>query len=614
MAREVQLIANIGAWIPQVPLQGPEQTETISDTAPLPPAQRDGDSVPRGAPDDEIANFWSFLTSPSVMVYGAGGRVPHMPDYNIREEDLSRIVDVTPDSQIPGMGQQAAFIPRNVDVAGPSPHEGPGLDAILTPALPLMLTQRTRRPRGPPLPDTNQCPEQEWEQMKPIIHRMYLEEGKTLDDVMSTLSLVYHFHASEKMYKSRFTKWGFAKYSKKGGSGRDDRHHATAPQRRRKRPLIARGPAKSLVRRRLHCPTAPVSLLESPDRYRRKELTVHCVQNYISALFQSKGWMADMFSISPPAGTADHSAGWRQVEDQCFGVSVLIQGSSIKHAFQTLDGVFQSLKPLAAASDPSIVVKFWPMCHRLHGICVSLDDRQLLYAFLRHFRELTKNYFGTKHPVFLLLNALSHVEWDAMISTLRVGYLKSIHCMESVIGADHTTVLSMWSNYIKYWDRQSLHQAVFAANFTRLLAAADAQFGEKSEKAISVLHGFTYAAFYNFDDQMLSRQLAEDLLGRTMELPHVNGEYQWGLESQSFAFASKVLALLCLREDQRDESRAYLADAISCLERGDRECKTRAVMLAEDLESWLKSWGDIHSAEALGQKRIRLLSILSDGK
>jgi hypothetical protein len=318
--------------------------------------------------------------------------------------------------------------------------------------------------------------------------------------------------------------------------------------------------------------------------------------------------------MSPPSGTVDHSARWKQLADQCFGVSVLIQGSSVKQAFQTLDGIFQSLKLLAASSDLGIMVKFWPICHRLHGICTDINNYQLLYSFLCFFRELTKTYFGTEHPVFQLLDALSRVEWDAIIRTLQVGYLKSIHCMESIVGADHATVLRMWSNYIKYWDRQSLHQGVFTANFTRLLAMADAQFGKNSETATSVLESFTYASFYNFDDPMLSRRLAKDLLERTINLPYTNGEYKWGITSQYFAFASKVLALLCLRENRRDEGRDYLADAISRLELGDRECKTRAVMLAEDLEGWLTSWDDIYGAETLRHKRMRLLSSLSDGK
>ncbi|KAI9776260.1 MAG: hypothetical protein M1839_000494 [Geoglossum umbratile] len=615
MAHEAQFITNTGAWVPEVHLQDPEQTEMVSDGALLPAIQWNGNIVPRDVSDDEINDIRSLPTSSLIMTLGAGCSISHMPDYNGEAEDLSRIVDVTSEGQMLGMGQPTAFTPRIVAAAEASRSEGPDPDVVLRPGFPLVLTYHTRHSKRPPPAGVGQHSEQEWEQMRPIIRRMYLGEGKILHDVMDNMDLVYHFKASEKMYKSRFTKWGFAKNSKGGGGGaQGGQHHITAPRQRQKRPLITRGPTKSLVQRRPHFPAASTLVLQSPNRYRHQELTFHCVQNYISALFQSRGWMADMFDISPPAGTADQSAAWRHIEDQCFGVSVLIQSSSMKHAFQTLDRVFQSLKSLAASCDPSIMVEFWPMCRRLYGICVDINNYQLLYEFFRYFRELTKYYFGTKHPVFLLLDALSHVEWDAMISTLRVGYLKSIHCMESVIGTDHAKVLSMWSNYIKYWDKQGLPQAIFIANFTRLLAAAEARFGKRSAKAVSVLHSFTYAAFYNFNDQAMSRRLANNLLERAREIPHINNEYQWGLESQAFAFASKVLALLSLQENQRDESRAYLMNAISCLENGDRECKTRAVMLAQELEGWLASWNDTYSAAALRHRRLRLLSILSDNK
>jgi len=41
----------------------------------------------------------------------------------------------------------------------------------------------------------SQYSEREWDLMKPIIRRIYLREGKTLEDVISTMSLVYHFKA-----------------------------------------------------------------------------------------------------------------------------------------------------------------------------------------------------------------------------------------------------------------------------------------------------------------------------------------------------------------------------------------------------------------------------------
>jgi hypothetical protein len=97
---------------------------------------------------------------------------------------------------MPGVGWQAARLPGAVAVAGPSPYESLDPDVILTPAFPLVLAQHTRRLQEPPLAGKNHCSEQEWEQMKPVIHRLYIKEGKTLDNVMSTMSLVYHFQAS----------------------------------------------------------------------------------------------------------------------------------------------------------------------------------------------------------------------------------------------------------------------------------------------------------------------------------------------------------------------------------------------------------------------------------
>ncbi|KAI9768817.1 MAG: hypothetical protein M1840_004631 [Geoglossum simile] len=606
MAHEVQFITNTGIWVPDEHLQDPEQTETISDGALLPPVQWNGDIVSRDASGDGFNDVWPFLTSSSIMALGAGNRTPHILDCNGEVEDLCSTIDITSKSQ---MGQPTAFTPGTVAAVEAPLCEGLDLDVVLVPDFSLVLTHRTRRPKEPPLVDSGQHSEQEWERMKPIIRRMYLEEGKALHDVMDNMDLVYHFQAS------RGSQSGDSQRILKKGKevpetvsitlllcGKDRRDHLS----REVPPALCEDDLN--FRQHLH-------------RYSKARTGIAAKSSPFTAsrttsLRYSRvggGWqICSVYRHPPELPIAVRHGGI--FEDQCFGVSVLIQSSSMKHAFQTLDRVFQSLKSLAASCDPSIVVKFWPMCHRLHGICVDINNYQLLYEFFRYFRELTMNYFGAEHPVFLLLDALSHVEWDAMISTLRVGYLKSIHCMESVMGTDHAIVLSMWSNYIKYWDKQGLHQAIFMANFTRLLAAADARFGGKSEKAISVLHGFTYAAFYNFSDPALSRRLAKNLLERTREIPHINNEYQWGVESQGFAFASKVLALLCLQENQRDQSQAYLINAISCLENGDRECKTRAVMLAEDLEGWLTSWNDMYSVEALRHRRMRLLSILSDNR
>jgi hypothetical protein len=86
MAHDVHFIANVGAWIPQVPFQDREQNEIISDGVLLSPIQRDGDIAARDGSDDEISNVCPFLVPPPVMAYGVGDHAPRIPDYNGEEE------------------------------------------------------------------------------------------------------------------------------------------------------------------------------------------------------------------------------------------------------------------------------------------------------------------------------------------------------------------------------------------------------------------------------------------------------------------------------------------------------------------------------------------------
>ena len=53
-----------------------------------------------------------------------------------------------------------------------------------------------------------------WEAMKPLIEEKYVRDSMTLKDTMSALREAKDFHATEKMYKTRFKKWGWSKYIK----------------------------------------------------------------------------------------------------------------------------------------------------------------------------------------------------------------------------------------------------------------------------------------------------------------------------------------------------------------------------------------------------------------
>ncbi|KAH6603285.1 clr5 domain-containing [Trichoderma cornu-damae] len=60
-------------------------------------------------------------------------------------------------------------------------------------------------------PSREQVPAEAWEQYKSTIRTLYLEERKPLKEVMSIMSEKYGFQATPKMYKTRFSQWGFVK-------------------------------------------------------------------------------------------------------------------------------------------------------------------------------------------------------------------------------------------------------------------------------------------------------------------------------------------------------------------------------------------------------------------
>ncbi|KAL2211857.1 hypothetical protein CC79DRAFT_1339981 [Sarocladium strictum] len=60
-------------------------------------------------------------------------------------------------------------------------------------------------------PSREQVPAEAWESYKSTIRALYLEERKPLKEVMSIMADKYGFQATPKMYKTRFSAWGFVK-------------------------------------------------------------------------------------------------------------------------------------------------------------------------------------------------------------------------------------------------------------------------------------------------------------------------------------------------------------------------------------------------------------------
>ncbi|KAK1978880.1 hypothetical protein LZ30DRAFT_199071 [Colletotrichum cereale] len=72
-------------------------------------------------------------------------------------------------------------------------------------------TAPTQKPATGSRPSREQVPAEAWESFKLTIRHLYLEERRPLKEVMQIMNDQYGFQATPKMYKTRFSQWGFVK-------------------------------------------------------------------------------------------------------------------------------------------------------------------------------------------------------------------------------------------------------------------------------------------------------------------------------------------------------------------------------------------------------------------
>jgi hypothetical protein len=89
------------------------------------------------------------------------------------------------------------------------------------------------------------------------------------------------------------------------------------------------------------------------------------------------------------------------------------------------------------------------------------------------------------------------------------------------------------------------------------------------------------------------------LFDRAKCLECLQEEPRWCVPTQGYALAAKLIAQLSFEAEDNTKAGLYLEEAIYKLGWGDRECQTRANMLADMLGNWYKKWGNHREAEQL---------------
>ena len=333
--------------------------------------------------------------------------------------------------------------------------------------------------------------------------------------------------------------------------------------------------------------------MECLTQYPHQEKIISCLDRYIYKLFDAGGdaWTADLLNFTSrkvPRGNA--LASWQELADQTYGVSVLIRFGNVDRAEVNFNNCLDRLRPVARHDDPSIFVKFWRICLAVDGIDSRCGRRiNAKSRLLERLKQIFVENGGEEHLLAEMVSSLSEVSSSDFRDTLRIGFDKTLRTTTALVGDENAMVLHMWSHFFKYWDSQFLDTAALLHKFQWLWDKIYREGTElHSEEAISVHYYYAYAAYYLCETKLLGNDMVVQLFYQTERYFRMVDEPKWSLTTLAFAFSAKTTALIHRSKGEVGLCWQVMNVTIQKLERGDRECATRAAMLSRLLARWQK--------------------------
>lgn len=370
-----------------------------------------------------------------------------------------------------------------------------------------------------------------------------------------------------------------------------------------------------------------IPVIQSPDAYLLQEQMLSSVHNYALGVFQSRKWKFDPLRTYAPQGSQDFGAIWKDLSDQCFGAGILSRNhGQRREAIMKLQCILEGIEAVGNASDPHLLVRFWRLCRYLHGINLSTENEpsqprgQILRLFITRFRDLARLNSGEQSPLYLLLDAFSKMDFEDAIWGLRIGHLRAIQTLQSIIGERHPMVLSMRVYYMKQWRiKDGRHHDMLVDHHLQTLRAAETTLGTSSDEAISILHDLTYYAYYSLQDD--ADMKTDKVLAFAIELrrragARLHGPCRWNMLTQYYTFATQILATMASAQNDLVQAESYIREAVARFHNGDVECQTRASMLLGKYERWIRDkngpvWEVMRARETIQQLQSSLTNALS---
>ncbi|KAF4121832.1 hypothetical protein GMORB2_1672 [Geosmithia morbida] len=309
-----------------------------------------------------------------------------------------------------------------------------------------------------------------WEEHKAVIHDLYLEQRKPLKEVMAIMAEKHNFHATPKMYKTRFSQWGFVKNNtedevKKLLSMKFQRDaEGKVSEFVRNGKIINLGTylkrkgvteydlvdfelpvdLPSHIRCRTPTPPPAPDYLGTPDLVRAQELVV---TNMRKAFLQCRqwetetskavGWTSTMVWGAPSSEMLTEANFYFEAGDADSG------GQCLMNAFNQLEMDLKQLSPQA-------------MMEMLLGMVRR--DAGLMTALCKYVAAFATTNYDRSHPLRQILTCLYEVQQKhgaMMVSELLWGSAPMVaEELEAIYGRRHPYAARTWIDLALFYDQR----------------------------------------------------------------------------------------------------------------------------------------------------------------
>ncbi|KAF0639257.1 hypothetical protein FPSE5266_02320 [Fusarium pseudograminearum] len=435
---------------------------------------------------------------------------------------------------------------------------------------------------------------EEWEAIRPVFKAHFIDQKRTLDQVMKILKESHNFIATAFNKRIR-NAWPECKKNQKrtGGQNSDevtrqplqDNAPQTSPSSNAEYGYMQTRSKKDYPRG-LDCPSyiqiKPASESESSRLHESlASARVYC-ESYTHRFFDSK---------------PEHNAFGSMIQQQvgrgrCYLALILCQEISLlprkKKDIFKIEGTKKAIKEEGKEKITALVVRLlkrhlhrllegiedtatpgdlptiWDICRTLHGLSYQLGQPEGENSILtRLFVEILEQRFtsatgGHNYHMHQALRQLLDVPPDKMQDAIRLSSLCSVQTLSSRLEHHHPFVLEAWADHYRHWGDFDLDREAFISDYRRAFETVQVDLNHSDVKlcgegTILFLIHCSHVAHYVLHDRGRTKTLATLLWRETGALlVGMEPAMSWNIYIQGMVESIKIHTLLyyITHEDQ----------------------------------------------------------------